>query len=113
MVLAEAFQLWEFRVSHGQLLLRSPGTPIRPKNIDLIFVGVLYVELPVRMMTGLEVVQANQRDLEAATVRYGAVLRNEDVWVLIVGKRRHLVVATGYRVEENELGMFESSLERF
>ena len=30
------FQLWEFKVSHGSLLIRSPKGPETPKNIDLV-----------------------------------------------------------------------------
>jgi hypothetical protein len=40
------FQLWEYRVSHGSLLIRSPQSEERKSNIDIIFAGVEYLEMP-------------------------------------------------------------------
>jgi hypothetical protein len=40
------FQVWEFRVSHQQLLLRSPHDEQHPLCIDVIFAGVDYFALP-------------------------------------------------------------------
>ena len=34
------FQLWEYRVSHGSLLIRSPKGEDVAMNIDIICVGV-------------------------------------------------------------------------
>lgn len=36
------FQLWEYRVSHGSLLIRSPRCPQERTNIDVIFDGAKY-----------------------------------------------------------------------
>jgi hypothetical protein len=40
------FQLWEYRVSHGSLLIRSPKGPDAEMNIDLVFSGVEFVACP-------------------------------------------------------------------
>ena len=40
------FQLWEYQVSHGFLLIRSPAGPDAAKSIDIIFVGVEYLAAP-------------------------------------------------------------------
>jgi hypothetical protein len=37
------FQLWEYQVSHGMLLLRSPRSPEHQTNLDVLFHGVEYV----------------------------------------------------------------------
>jgi len=44
-----SFRLWEFNVNHNQLLLRSPKKKSQPKNVDIAFVGVGYVELPTKL----------------------------------------------------------------
>jgi hypothetical protein len=41
-----AFQLWEYKVSHGSLLIRSPKGPEISTNIDLVCVGVEYPAAP-------------------------------------------------------------------
>jgi hypothetical protein len=40
------FQFWQYRVSHGEVLVRSPKDAAHPRNVDLMFVGVEYVDLP-------------------------------------------------------------------
>ena len=40
------FQLWEYKVSHGQLLIRSPKDELHSKNLDLIFRGVQFISSP-------------------------------------------------------------------
>ena len=40
------FQLWEYHVSHGSLLIRSPKRGEDTKNIDIVFAGVEYMALP-------------------------------------------------------------------
>jgi hypothetical protein len=41
--LSRRFQLWEYRVSHGSLLVRSPKGPDATTNVDLVFDGVEYI----------------------------------------------------------------------
>ena len=41
------FQLWGYTVSHGQLLLRSTRSELRPTQIDVLFKNVGYIQLPV------------------------------------------------------------------
>ncbi|NOV04838.1 hypothetical protein [Paenibacillus planticolens] len=40
------FQFWFYRVSHGELLIRSPKSKENPKNIDIMFFDITYIELP-------------------------------------------------------------------
>lgn len=39
------FQLWEYRVSHGLMLIRSPSTPERECNIDIVFADVTFLQI--------------------------------------------------------------------
>lgn len=43
------FQAWEYAVTHGQLLLRSPSTGNDYYNIDIIFSGVKFLHLPTAL----------------------------------------------------------------
>ncbi len=106
------FEVWEFRVSHEQLLLRSPRTKGQPRNIDVIFGGVDYMELPSKLG---EIQIAVPTDADLARVRgaYKADVRPDWVRVLVSKDRRYVVVAAGMKIFENDLDLFESSLESF
>lgn len=38
------FQFWEYLVSQGSLLIRSPFGKIHKTNIDIMFAGVKYID---------------------------------------------------------------------
>ncbi len=101
------FQLWEYRVSHGSLLIRSPKGPDAGTNIDLEFSGVEYVACP-RLMRGLEFAQAGSADLRRVRDAGVALEAPDKVFVLLSGKERHLVVASSCVVSENTGGIFDS-----
>ena len=58
------FQLWEYRVSHGSLLLRSPRGPEISHNVDIVFVGVEFLCAP-RLFRGLELAQGTEEESAA------------------------------------------------
>jgi hypothetical protein len=67
------FKVWEYQVSHGELLIRSQKSPAtealveRVANVDIVFVGVEYMAVP-RVFRGLEIhlaMSSERRDLEA------------------------------------------------
>lgn len=103
------FQLWEYRVSHGALLVRSPKGPAAETNIDLVFTGVEYVACP-RMLRGLEMAPANDEDLRRVSSEFGPVAETDQVFVLVSAGARHLVVATSCRVSENFDDIFDNAL---
>jgi hypothetical protein len=106
------FRLWDFRVSHDQLLLRSPKNTENPKNLDVAFVGVEYVELPTKLKD-LTVGEAGDDDFRRADLGVGKAVPRDQVFVIESGGRRHVIVAAAMKVFENDLDRFESSLERF
>src|SRR6266481_9193362 len=75
---SRAFQVWEYQVSHGHLLIRSPrspGTLDEPKqttNVDLHFWGVDYFELP-GILSGIEIVMPTREEVE----RLGVVVEKQ------------------------------------
>jgi hypothetical protein len=44
------FQVWEYTVSHAQLLLRSVRDEIHPTRVDVLFKNVGYMALPSAFM---------------------------------------------------------------
>lgn len=103
------FQLWEYRVGHGALLIRSPRGPNVETNIDLVFSGVEYVACP-RMLRGVELVSATDEDAQRVSDAFGTVVAPDRVFVLLSAGARHIVVALTCHVNENLDDIFESTL---
>lgn len=103
------FQLWEYRVSHGALMIRSPKGPDAETNVDLVFSGVEYVACP-RMLRGVELVTATAKDVRRAGDGFGPVVAPDQVFVLLSAGVRHLVVAASCHVSENTDDIFDNTL---
>jgi hypothetical protein len=110
------FQVWEYQVSHGQLLVRSPKTPAtssspeRSTNVDISLFGVEYLALP-RTMRGLEIVLAEPSELSTLSNILGRTLDLETVKVFHSGPHRFFVVAARIVVNENDWDIFDSPFE--
>jgi hypothetical protein len=81
-----------------------------PKNIDLIFAGVDFVQCrPLLPELRLDLPTDSETSMfhEIATTHKP----HSKVFVLVSRNTRNFVVATAMRVEENELGIFETSLD--
>jgi len=102
-----AFQLWEYRVSHGQVLVRSPKDPTHHTNIDIAFAGVEYMDLP-RYLPELQLDDPTPADVARASERLGKQVDEKSVVVLLTGSRRHLVVAAAIKVSHSDMDIFES-----
>lgn len=103
------FQLWEYRVGHGALLIRSPKGPDAKTNIDLVFSGVEYLACP-RMLRGLELAPVTAEDLQRSVAGFGQVVDPDQIFVMISAGVRHLVIATSCHVSENMDDIFETVL---
>lgn len=100
------FQLWRYQVSHGCLLIRSPKDADHPRNVDIVFAGVDYVELP-RLLPDLEIAEPTEADVLRAEELLGRAVRRESVVAILARGRRHIVVSAAVRVEDNEMELFE------
>lgn len=103
------FKLWDCRVSHNQVLIRSPSTPDISTNVDLVFWGVEFISIPTSF-DGLQIVRG------VSTKDAGfefSPSTNGEVFLIETAGRRFVVVAAGCKVLENALDIFESSLEGF
>ncbi len=103
------FQLWEYRVSHGALLIRSPKGPQEDTNIDVVFDGVEYIDCP-RMLRGLLLMEGSAEEMRELEGAFGEIRAADRLIVLVSGGVRHYVVASSCRVDENDWDIFESPL---
>jgi hypothetical protein len=100
------FQFWMYRMSHGELLVRSPRDAENEENVDLIFVGVEYVDLP-RQLPGVKVDVPTADEVKWLGSRVGRPVEASKVTVLETQGRRHLVLASFFKVETNKLDLLE------
>ena len=101
------FQLWEYCVSHGSLLIRSPKVEEFKENIDIKFYGVSYVAAP-RFLGEVSLLNANDDELNSLSVAIGKPVAVDNAFVLESKGVRHLIVAVGVKIDANELDIFES-----
>lgn len=104
-----SFQLWEYHVSHGMMLVRSPVRTgiLGDTNIDIMFAGVEYVDLP-RHLDNLSIADPDPPDLKVAQDRLGKAPKAANVFVLVSDNRRFIVVASVMKVAESDMDIFES-----
>ena len=106
------FRLWDYNVSHQQMLLRSPRSLDSDINVDIVMWGVEYLDLATSL-DGVTMASASAEELARAEQALGKDLDSSHVFCFISGDRRFIVVAAGFKVLENELDIFDSSLEYF
>jgi hypothetical protein len=89
------FEVWTYRPSHCQLLLRSNKGDGRATRVEVLFRGVSFMQLPT-VLDGLEITAAPPE-------RVG--LRPEDVdgrCVFVIGGTRHHAFVVAYTVQAHE-----------
>jgi len=109
------FQLWDFYISFGQLLLRS--TPDEGKgesgNIDISFRGVFYLDIPATL-TGIQVDDPTATELTHLVSRTGTPQdptgKYHKYFALASKGSRYYVGAMDIAVTENTLRPMETSL---
>ena len=102
------FKLWDYSVSHQQLLIRSPMTPDISTNIDLLFWGVKYLTTET-ILRGVEIVRAD----DSGNLPEPAIELLKDgykVFRIQSGESSMIIVSSGFRVVENQLDIFESTI---
>ena len=101
------FQLWEFKVSHGSLLIRSPKETGTPTNIDLICTGVEYFEMP-RHLLGLTTQEASTEEMTRLSNILRRKLDSSSIRIIVSQGHRFPIVAASFRLSENDSDIFES-----
>jgi len=103
------FQLWEYSVSHGKLLIRSPKNEQEIKNIDIKFIGVDYISLPRHLREICLVEPTDDEVLRFENILNKPLLKR-NIHIIESADTRHVVIAAGMKIEENLLDIFESPL---
>ena len=110
------FQVWEYQISHGQLLIRSPKAPATKTspealtNIDLVCLDVEYMALP-RVLRGLELLPPTSDEIRHLEVLLGKAIDPNNIKILASEGKRFPVVAWKFSLWENDWDIFESPFE--
>jgi hypothetical protein len=99
------FQLWEYKVSHGSLLIRSPKGPEIARNIDLICVGVDYLATP-GYMRGLDLQEPTAEEIKSLSRLLAKDIKPANIRVIVSEGRRFPIVAVSFRISENDDDIF-------
>lgn len=103
------FKLWDYSVSHMQMLLRSPRTPDIETNIDVVFWGVEFVELPTSLL-GIEIIAASSGDASDLRARLKRNVEPGGLFRVVSSGNSYVVVASGFTVFQNMLDIFDSTV---
>ena len=104
------FQLWEYRVNHGCLLIRSPKTEAQSFNVDIRFSGVEFLSVS-RHLDSLQFCEVTAQDSELVNRLYGKAVDPSRIFVFISAVGRHVVVAASAVIEKSFMDIFESPFE--
>ena len=102
MISDRIFQLWSYKVSHGQLLIRSAKSQTEAKNLDLIFRGVAFITLP-GVLRGVRIVEPTLEEVERHQRIVGTRYEPPTIYILVSEEKRHWVAAASFEIRENDL----------
>lgn len=106
------FRIWDYNISHKQMLMRSPMAPGVAENIDIFLWGVEYLDLPTGL-DGLSIASATAEEATQIAQLLPSRIRLPRVFCFESNGHRFLVAAWGFKVLQNQLDIFQSSLEYF
>lgn len=103
------FQIWDYHVSHARMLIRSPNSSGTSTNQDIIFWGVEFLGIPTsfRGLTIATVPRDEATRAGAPADKFG----HSTAFRLESEGRCCYIVALACKVFENELDLFDSSLD--
>lgn len=106
------FKLWEYSVSHQQLLLRSPKNDKYSTNIDVVFMGVSYCEIETNI-SGLVLRNGTVDESKDMSLLLKKNIEMLDLFVLESGNKKYHIVAAAMKTDENRMDIFDSALEQW
>ncbi len=101
------FQFWEYHVSHGSALLRSPHTGDLVSNVDVLLFNVQYLSLP-RHLGSIRIEKASSDEIASLERRLARPFGRNEAWVVVSSEQRFLIVASKIEVRESEQDIFDS-----
>jgi len=105
------FQFWEYRVSHGMLLIRSPRSETHPQNCDVMFAGVQYVALP-RHLGPISIAEERspKQLIEFESLLGREAYVSDKVFVVRTSNNDFVVIAANCMIRLTDYDLFESGL---
>ena len=105
------FTLFDFMISHGQLLLRARKDDENINNVDIIFSGVRYVQL----FTSLYGISITLKEKNRENINYESVnsfLVNDKNYLFEIKSKgeKFYIGASYFKIYENDLEFNETSL---
>jgi hypothetical protein len=103
------FQVWDYHVSHSRMLIRSSISPENSTNQDIIFYSVDFLDIPT-IFRGLTLATVGWDEALGAGIpadEFG----HSTVFRLETDGKRFYIVALACYIYENELDLFDSSLQ--
>jgi hypothetical protein len=96
------FKVWSYDVSMSVLVLRSPKHLAEDRRIDVVFQGVFYMRLPVKL-DGLRIDEVDQASSPQPFEEIGSTQAEElRIFELISDPIRGLVAARAFQVFEDD-----------
>ena len=92
-----SFKAWQYTVSHNMLLLRSPKDDVNVKNVDLVFFGVVRIELDTDVLEGIVVSEKSQ-------------VGDNTLYEVISGESVGQILAAGLKEYENDRDLFDTGI---
>jgi hypothetical protein len=99
-----SFQVWDYAVSHGMLLIRSPGEG-EQSTIDLVFHGTQFMSVP-RHIGEMSVHDGDANARLVLASLWPNFTDKDEVFVISCDGANHYVVAAGMKVTEHHNGVF-------
>lgn len=107
--------LYDYLVSHGQLLLRADKlNEEKGFNTDIVFFGTAYVQLPAFFMDGISIVKdSGTKRFGYEAIDKGLDKKYHNCFEIIGDNASYYIVAAHFQVFENELSFGQTSLGVF
>jgi hypothetical protein len=101
-LLQSTFSLLDWNSLRNQLLLRTRRNLATPEetNLDILFWGVFYVDLPYRLC-GIEITYPSPQEVERLRARLPQPFPEGDLFVLCSQEQRFYVMARSYLIYEH------------
>lgn len=98
------FEFWFYQISHGEVIIRSPKNEddMLYHNIDISIGAVKYLELPFQF-DGLRITEAKKEDVDYICLKLGKSVPEKEIIVLISKNKKYYIVASYYKILENDL----------
>jgi hypothetical protein len=100
------FKLWDYSVSHSNLLIRSPEAPGIADNVDIICAAVDYVAVHT-LLGEIEVREAPPEVIQEVEKKMGKPLAKDSrVWVFEGASGQSVVACAQLQIKKHSQSMF-------